>query len=203
MRSEEARQRIGCLVIGNGMSGEGALSGLSAALEEDGVTAAAFCASGGRGLHLELQRAYQAVRRECGVSSIAAAGVGCEAALALAGQLPVDRLVLLTGESWGGRGMLPAALSGPMRRIRAYARRGASFCVADVMILQFGAADRGSSLAELADGLCNCRVWGIALPEEAWINRKDTMKKDICGFLRCGVLPKSLAENSEMCIIYE
>jgi len=58
-------------------------------------------------------------------------------------------------------------------------------------------------LEPLARALCNCRIHGVRLSETAWTNGKEQMKNALCGFLCAGVLPKSLAERAEMCIIYE
>ena len=197
MMPEGARRDTGCMVIGETLSGEGGLSGLSSLLAKSGAATEIFCEVPGEALHPALQRGYQRVRLHCRQSAIAAAGGGCDAALALAGQLPVDRLALVTG-SFGGE-----PPRGPRRRIRSYARRNAAFCVAEVLILQFGPAEGWLELEPLARALCNCRIHGVRLSEAAWTNGKEQMKNALCGFLCAGVLPKSLAERAEMCIIYE
>lgn len=199
MLAERASGTVGCLVIDGFASGEDSLSGLSSFLNARGVRAAAFCPNGGR-LHAELQRAYQRVRGAGDVAAIAAAGTACDAALALAGQLPADRLVLIGGARAGGT--LPDDWRGQLRRIRAFARRNAVFCVADVLAVE-PLSDAGlDRLDRLGRALCNSRFRGAAVREDLWINRKEVLKMGVYRFLCDGVLPKSLAENPEMCIIY-
>ena len=201
MQAERNAQAVGCLVIGDDMSGEGAISGLCAFLKERGAAASVFSSHQPPALHSELQRAYQAIRRQRAISAIVAAGAGCDAALALAGQLPVDRLALLTGVGPDGS-TENDSLAGPLRRIRAYARRGEALCVSDVLVVQAGDAPRHLRLEYLAEALVNCRVCGVKLPSGTWANRKENIKMGFYRFLVDGVLPKSLAESAEMCIIY-
>lgn len=183
----------GCLFIEDFSNGPGMLSGPCASLEAAGVRTAVFT-PGPEGLHLSLQRAYQRLRGPDGSGGVVAVGSACACALALSAQLPVDRQVLI--DPWRG-GPLPWAL----RRVRAYARRNAVFCLADTLIVDPPGAD--PRLTErLAGDLCNSRVWALRAGEDLWSNRKEVLNSWILQFLCDGEWPKSLAENSEMCIIY-
>ena len=194
---ERREYAAGCLLIACDGFEEDDCSGLSAFLNGRGMLAEAFEGWQSENPHLALQCAYQSVRRRCARSAILGIGAGCHAALALAGQLPVDRLVLLTGA-----GIVAERLAGTLRRLRAYARRNAALCVAEVLILQAGEAERGLSMPALQRALANCRVSGAQFPAIWRSERKDQMNMAVYRFLSEGVLPKNLAEKSEMCIIY-
>ena len=190
---------IGCLLIDCFTPGEFALSGLCAFLGERGVRAERFVPGVGGKLHIGLQRAYQRVRVDGGTSGVIATGSGIDAALALAVQLPVDRLVLLDAP-------VKAAYTGPLvrelRRISAYARKNRVFCVSDVLALQADAEGFRFDFDALCRDMPNCRMTRLCVSGNMWTNGKETLKTTIYHFLRDGVLPKSLAENPEMCIIY-
>ena len=188
--------RAGCLLIGDLLFEPEALSDWLSFLSEKGLCAEAFRPGEGE-LHLSLQRAYQRVRQEDGLSMILAAGSGCDCALALAGQLPVDRLALIHPLDWRARGGRAAALN----RVRRYARRGASFCVADVLMLP-GLHTAPGLVRQWEKALCNSRVTCSETTEDMWTNRKEVIKLAVYRFLMEGLPPKSLAQNSEMCIIY-
>ena len=162
-----------------------------------GLRAERFIPNDPRNLHIALQRAYQRVRRDDAPSGILAYGTGCDCALALASQLPTDRLALLSPLDWQGGG----PQSRQLRRIRSYARRGAAFCVSRVLIVPglFTAPDLPDRLRR---ALCNSRVIVLEGRQAQEEKSKEVLKTAILHFLRHGVLPKSLAENPEMCIIY-
>ena len=186
---------IGCLLIDDLLPGGASLAPLEAAMVPGGFRAARFSAEPAPQLHHALQRAYQRVRRDGDVNALVGLGAGCDAALALAGQLPVDRLALLGPTDW----RMGGPWARPLRRVREYARRGAVFCVADVLLMP------GADMApcqRLRRALCNSRVTLFRPSEAALLKDKDILKTAILHFLRHGVLPKSLAENPEMCIIY-
>ena len=188
---------IGCLIIDEPLQPVGALKPLAQALHQAGIRTAEFVPRDPRRLHLALQNAYQQVRRDDAVNGIVALGSGCDCALALASQLPTDRLALLEPLNWRSEGELGRQLG----RVRRYARRGAAFCVSDVLILPGPCTD--PDLPErLRRALCNSRVALLEVPDPAAPEGKELIKTAILHFLRHGVLPKSLAENPEMCIIY-
>lgn len=188
--------RAGCLLIGDLLFEPEALSDWLPFLLEKGIRAEVF-RPGTDDLHLSLQRAYQQVRQEDGLSTILAAGTGCDCALALAGQLPVDRLALIHPLDWQGRG----GMADRLKPIRRYARRGASFCVADILILP-GLHTAPELVEDWEKALCNSRVSKLETSEDMWTNRKEVLKLAVYRFLIEGLPPKSLAQNSEMCIIY-
>ena len=187
---------LGCLLIGDLVFEPEALAGWSGFLSEHGALVESFRPGAGD-VHLSLQRAYQRARREDGISAILAAGSGCDLAVALAGQLPVDRLALLNPLDWAGRG----GLSGQLDRIRRYAWRGADLCVADVLLLP-GLHTPPELPGRWRRALRNSRLHLWEPAEEMWTNRKEVLKLAVLQFLLDGEPPKSLAENAEMCIIY-
>ena len=189
-------RNTGCLVIGDAFCEADGMNDLLKCLTEQGVRAEAFRISEQQSLYHDLQMAYQRVRRDDAPSAIAAWGAGCDCALAIAGQLPVDRVILISPRALQARG----ERSKPLARVRRYARRGMAFCVADALIVSFGEAGRAER--ELLEGLCNCRAVLAEFPREAWPKGKKDINLMVSRFLCAGVLPKSLAENSEMCIIY-
>lgn len=187
--------KAGCLLIGDLLFEPEALADWLPFLREKGLRAEAFRPGEGD-LHLSLQRAYQRVRQEDGLSALLAAGSGCDCALALAGQLPADRLALVNPLDWQGRG----GLAGALNRVRRYARRGAGFCVADVLILP-GLHTPPDLVTRWQRELRNCRVHSLGTTEDMWTNRKEVLKLAVYRFLMEGLPPKYLAQNAEMCII--
>lgn len=188
---------LGCLLIDDPLYGCGGLGALAEQLGQRGVRTETFAMDPAGRLYPSLQRAYQRVRRDGTPSGIAALGTGCACALALACQLPADRLALLEPLDGPGAGEIARQL----RRVRAFARRNAAFCVADVLVVP-GPHTEAGALRRLCRDLCNARVTLLEPAEELWSNRKEVLNLGIFHFLRDGVLPKSLAENPEMCIIY-
>ena len=184
---------VSCLVI-DGVGGVGALCGMAEALRERGVAAADYVRDRRQGLHADLQRAYQRIRQLDGVNAIVASGAGCDCALAVAAQLPVDRMVLLCPED-------DCEAPGEFRRVRAYGRRNAALCASDVLLIGWSGRD-DAPLRRLCRSLCACRTAAALAAEDLWTNRKEVLKLGILRFLCEGVPPKSLAENPEMCIIY-
>lgn len=187
----------GCLLIDDPLYDIGGLSALADALARGGLRTETFAWDRTRRLHLSLQRAYQHIRRDGAVNGIAALGAGCDCALALACQLPADRLALLEPMRWRAEG----EAARQMRRIRAFARRNAAFCVADVLIVP-GPHTDADWLARLRRDLNAARVTILRPGGEMWSKRKEVLNLSVFHFLRDGALPKNLAENPEMCIIY-
>ena len=187
---------VGCLLIEDMLFEPDSLAGWAEDLSAMGLRTERFV-PGTEALYPALQRTYQRVRRDGCISAIVAAGTGCDCALALAGQLPVDRLALIHPLDWQGRG----GLAGELNRVRRYARRGEAFCVAEVMIVP--GPQTPEWLPERWRGaLCHSRVCVTQPLEDVWTIRKEVLKLGIFRFLLDGVTPKYLAENPEMCIIY-
>jgi len=178
----QAGRSVGCLVIDDPNSTGGVLAALTGRLQARGVTASRFDITWTEPLYTELQRAYQRVRRDDAVNCLVAGGAGCGCALALASQLPVDRLALVDPFDWRG--------TGPLRRIHRYADRGAALCVCDVLILPGSHTVRGYA-ERLRRELCNCGVQFLS-PAAPGENRS-RWETSILHFLRDGVWPQSLA----------
>ena len=148
-----------------------------------------------RDLWDRLRAELQAVRSGCDICGIVARGTGCAAALALAEQLPVDRLVL-----YAPRLTIPRDEGRQTRRMAAYARRNLSLCVADTLII-----DHGRTPPRLSGWSAHCRVSRLLLPggegDKLYTIREIVSKMAVSCFLHTGELPKTLAQNPEMCII--
>lgn len=115
----------------------------------------------------QAQAALWRARRKGGWVCVAARGSACEIALALASQLPVDRLALLSPLQ-DGRG-LPREL----RRLRAFARRNLALIIAEIAV--FGGDEalmrgflRGNRHSSLC-ALCHDGPEQLALPWEQLI----------------------------------
>ena len=198
--------KIGCLMIDEPMSGENRLSGL---LFPPEIAPFPFDWRAGEGCLGALQSLLQAARKRCGAAAILARGAGCGAALALAEQLPVERLALveprLDVRPARGSILFPdPRLRRDVRRINAYARRNLSLCVADALVIE-GENDRcAERLVRWGLG-ANGRVARLRNAGEAaskWCTICENGLKDaVIAFLRDGDLPNGLAQNPEMCII--
>lgn len=200
---------IGCLYIDDLTAGKKESSGLfcSRILQTDGIAARAFECREGASLWPNLQTALQQVRAAHGSAGIVALGTGCAAALALCEQLPVERLILLFPAQLRGAG---AGKGGDDRarevaRLQRFARMNLALCVCDVLVLH--AAGDACARDLFAGGLrAHSRVVELILSGEAALKflekRPDGLDLALSGFLKSGELPKSLAENPEMCIIY-
>ena len=186
----------GCLLIDDPLYDIHALDATAQALKARGIRAETFRRDGARTMYDALQRAYQRVRRDGAVSGIVAQGAGCDCALALACQLPSDRLVLLEPMRWHDDGPVGRQL----KRIRAFARQNAAFCVADALIVPGPHTDEKLTRRLRHD--LGGTVTLLRPAEEMWSNGKEVLNLGIFQFLRDGVWPKFLAEKSEMCIIY-
>jgi len=187
----------GCLLIDDPLCPIGALDATARTLHENGVWTEVFRWDGNGRLYASLQKAYQRVRRDKALNGIAAMGAGCDCALALACQLPADRLVLLEPMEWRA----PGERARQLRRIRNFARQNAAFCVSDVLVIT-GEHTSDRHIARLRRELASARLTLLRSAGELWSNRKEVLNLGIFHFLQDGVLPKSLAENPEMCIIY-
>ena len=129
-------------------------------------------------------------------------GSGSAGAIAIAAQLQVDRLILIQPRKYTDKDN--PFLTRSMNRLHAFARRYAFFCVADVLIADSAQMRRAW---EITDSLVQCRISTMRLcgsdEKNICTNGESVFKTAIYRFLSTGELAKSLAENSEMCIIYE
>ena len=207
MRAES--MSAGCLCIDDITSGTSDPSGPFLFRGLSGVETWPFRCPEGENLWDGLRVALQALRKRWETVGVAAQGTGCAAALALAEQLPVDRLALvdpllsIRGTGRGGGAM--SADARVLRRIAAFARRNLSLCVSDTLIVETGADC--VDCRRLADALStHCRVerirFDVKTGEKLYKIREIEVKQAISRFLQAGERQKPLAENPEMCIIY-
>lgn len=143
-----------------------------------------------------------------------AAGTGCAPALALACQLPVEKLVLidpaapvrLSLRSRGHAGAEARRRDRALRRLAAFARRNLPLCVSDVLIVGHGVENGEDALRRAYGNPVNCRVRRLVVPGESdkdlYTIREFAVKAAISRFLHPIESSKPLAENPEMCIIY-
>lgn len=206
MKPEGACSTIGCLMIDDLMSGGGRLAGLSACLQTLGLNVCEFSRNEGANLHAQVQTSYHKVRNASDIACVLAAGTGCAAALALSEQLPVDRMVLIDDGRTPHTGGASAAWRRQVNRLAGFARRNLTFCVSDVLLLNLDGKGGRRRLETILRGLCHGQAYLMDLcddfQDDFWTTHENVLKKAIYAFLEDGELPKSLAENSEMCIIY-
>lgn len=213
--TESKRGGVGCLVIDNLRPGENSLSGLLSAC---GARPFGYEWRPGAPLMDQLRTLLHRARVECGAASILARGTGCGAALALAEQLPVERLALIepgealrpfrSAHAMGATratGVLCASDRRQLCRINAFARRNLSLCVSDTLVIEGERSDGWRRLDE--GGLsAHSRLYRLAIDAESgeimYTNCENALKRAIIAFLCAGDLPKDLAENREMCITY-
>lgn len=204
----EARNAVGCLVIDDPLAGEGTLPGLSSFVDAARLRVAPFRWREAAEVHGALQNALHALRQACPSTVVAARGLGCGAALALAAQLPVERLALIEPRVALPKRIethMPASLGRQLRRLCLFARRNLSLCVCDALIVEGPRARQARALARAGLG-AHCRVLRLeamgVCDKLLCPNGEFDVKEAVSRFLWRGELPKSLAENPEMCIIY-
>lgn len=207
------RDSVGCLFIGDALGRKGN-AGPSWARDIPGVELRAFRCADARGLWDRLQCALQALRSERGFCPIMAVGTGCAAALALACQLPVEKLVLIdparparpfaaTERAAGGD---DARAQKALRRLAGFARRNLPLCVSDMLIVDQGSTEGEDALRRAYGSPVNCRTRRLSISggwdKDLYTIREFEVKEAISRFLQPADARKPLAENSEMCIIY-
>ena len=208
-------ESVGCLFIDDLLSSG---TGFGKALRARGIPGVDIrtlqCADESA-LWERLQTALQEIRAGYGACSLMAAGTGCAAALALACQLPVERIVLADPALPVRRTLAPVGGAGNQenlrryrtaRRLAAFARRNLALCVSDILVVEGSAAESGRSPWRGLGKPVNCRVGRLAIwgesAKDLYTIREIAVKEAISRFLHSGEMPKPLAEISEMCIIY-
>lgn len=171
---------IGCLLIGE--TAHGRMRALRDRLDARGIATVGVARQGN--LLNGAQEGLRAARRPGG-ACVAAEGELWAAALALAAQLSVERIVLI----------LPTDRRDPrddwerqIERLKGYARRNLFFCVSDVLVLERpgdGRSDRRMDL--VCRRLCNARVRRMPLPEDP--RSCASALETAVNFLEAGVLP--------------
>ena len=217
MTKAPGRKGVECLYIDGAGLGLGSPGAPSWAFGLTDVEMRPFRCTNARGLWDQLQSALQRLDAGRGGRAIMAVGEGSAAALALASQLPVARIVLMDPVPVRGRwrrdhrsypGKNPEAedVLRKVRRLAGFARRNLSLCVCDLLIVEHGRG-AGRHGAVGAYGVpVNCRATRLLLNDECakdlYTIREFAVKEAISCFLHTGEVPKPLAENPEMCIIY-
>ena len=218
MASARVRETVGCLYLDDASFGLRGPDESCRTPDIPKVETRPFRCSDARRLWDELQTALQGLRAEWGACSVMAVGGGCAPALALASQLPTDRVVLVNpapsgpGDRFrrfrpdGGADVEAARVRRTLQRLAAFARRNLSLCVSDMLTVEDGTGDGGRWARRAFGKPVNCRVkrlvYGGDCAKELYTIREFAVKEAISCFLRTGEVPKLLAENSEMCIIY-
>lgn len=206
------RESVGCLFIGDIASGCSCQENGAWARSVPGVDVQIFRCPEPRRLWDALQGALHEIRRGQGEAAIMAVGTGCAGALALACQLPVEKLVLIEPSlpvrvSHTGPGCTRARQMGRMaRRLAAFTRRNLPLCVSDILTVECRRDDDGGEARYIYGNPVNCRVRRLLLrgksAKELYTIREFEVKEAISRFLHPTEAPKPLAENPEMCIIY-
>lgn len=201
----KAGHTTGCLMIEDFSSERGRVSGLYDYLNAQGVQTEIFDWNGEGCVHTRLQNAFYSVRKNCERTGIVAVDGGIDGAIALSAQLPVEGMVLIcTGED------VARAEGGDMRRqfrrLSRFARRNMTFCVSDVLLISEKTGTGQDRADRIAKMLVNCASIGRLLHaknnDKIWTDYEWAMNNQIYRFLFGEEFTKSLAENSEMCIIY-
>ena len=189
--SKTRNRPVGCILIDEPTSGENLLSGLSF---PDGIAPHAFHRPAGERPLPALQTLLQRVRREYGAACVLARGTGCMAALALAEQLPVERLALVEPACEPAWALIRA------RRFTGFAMRNLALCVSDALIVD-GADARLAR--RLERGLsANGRVKRLPPPDKTGPDLcticENRLRNAVFAFLLGEDLPKDLAKTPEM-----
>ena len=185
---------LACLLIDDFVETHPGLNGWADAMRRAGLRTGIFRGDARLNLYDRLQTAYQALRRG-GPATVLGVGAGGAAALALADHLPVSRLALIDVDlKWRGAAS----------RLTRFASANAALCVSDVLVIAGDDAERQWRSARRT--LPNARVSGLAClggcGKYLQTDCEKALLKAVTAFLRSGELPKNLAENGEMCIIY-
>ncbi|MDO4866316.1 MAG: hypothetical protein Q4C10_07130 [Clostridia bacterium] len=200
---------MGCVVIDDFLSGMSRLSGLSSFLASKGMRVQTPKPAGAGELLSALQDALQAARSGTGGASAVACGTGCGAALALAEQLPVERLALIDPRPprRAAGSCADGALYRRSVRLDRFARRNLALCVSDMLVI--GARQAGPGCPQpafMGAGRFHGRLLSVEFcggdANNLYTDCENVLKNGVYSFLQNGDFPKSLAEKSEMCIIY-
>jgi len=204
---------VGCLYVDGSLFDQYVRDGSDLVSDIPGVEVFPFHCANIRVLWDRLQSALQDLRVEWGAAAAIAVGTGCAPALALACQLPVEKLVLIDpsaparlprrrGHEAPDDGQRVRAL----RRLAAFARRNLPLCVSDMLIVGHGAESGEDALRRAYGNPVNCRVNRLDVrgktDKDLYTIREIAVKAAISRFLNPIESSKLLAENPEMCIIY-
>lgn len=177
---------VGCLLIGETKR----MRALRDRLTARGI-AAMHAASGGD-LLAAAQEGLCAVRRKGG-ACIAAEGELWAAALALAVQLCVERVVLIAPTDFV---KAPKdEVEKQIERLKGFARRNLFFCVSEVLVLEEKTDARSDRrIDSLCKRMCNSRVYRLSLSDQRWTNCEHSPIEAAARFLGEGDFAFSLAK---------
>lgn len=181
MRLNTIREPIGCLLIGETVR----MNALGERLNANGVET--FFAQHSRDLLSSVQEGLYRARRPGGVC-IAAEGEMWAAALALAAQLSVERVVLIEPTD---RFRMPRNdRERQIVRLKSFVRRNLFFCVSDILMLEKDVEQMNA----LCRRMYNARVWRAKLSDERWTNCEHLHIDAAARFLTSGEFAFSLAK---------
>ncbi len=177
---------VGCLLIGESMR----MRALGEKLAARGVDP--VCITHGADLLLSAQEGLRAARRS-GEACIAAEGELWAAALSLAAQLCVDRIVLIAPTDF--MHSPKSELEKQIERLKGFARRNLFFCVSDVLVLEEGLDARSDRRIDLlCRRMCNSRVHRLSMGDQRWTNCEHSPIEAVARFLCEGDFVFSLAK---------
>jgi hypothetical protein len=176
---------VGCLLLGDSMN----MRALGEALREQGVDTAE--PSGCGDLFISVQEGLRAARR-CGGVCIAAEGEWWTAALALAAQLCVDRIVLIAPTEY--RMPPDTGFDRQFKSLRCYVRRNLFFCVSEVLVLETEEACAERQMNSVLNSLRNARVYRLKTDDQRWTNCEFSLVEAVVSFLQSGEFMFSLAK---------
>lgn len=186
------RTDIGCLILGQ----TAWMTALESRLSEYGVIAVR-----GRedeNLFTSAQEGLCAARRPGGVC-VAAEGELWAAALSLAAQLCVDRVVLVAPTDHPNKSTNEQEKQ--IARLKGFARRNLFFCVSEVLVLECGVDARSQKRMDaVLRRLCNAHVHRLSVRENL-LHGEDMAVEAAACFLADGEFGFSLAKRNKMCII--
>ena len=209
------RKSVGCLYIDGRLFERHVCDGSVFVSDIPGVKLYPFHCANIHDLWDRLQSALHDIRAEWGAAAAIAVGTGCAPALALACQLPVEKLVLIgpAAPAWPSRLLRKGNEDADdgrrlraLRRLVAFARRNLPLCVSDMLVVGQGAESGEDALRRAYGNPVNCRVNRLDVrgknDKDLYTIREIAVKAAISRFLNPIESSKPLAENPEMCIIY-
>lgn len=177
---------VGCLLIGETKR----MRALRERLTARGVDTASPSPSGD--LLTSVQEGLYAARRRGG-ACVAAEGELWAAALALAAQLSVERVVLIAPTDRAGSPK--DDYQKQIERLKGFACRNLFFCVSEVLVLEDAPDERSAKrIDSVCRRLCNARVHRLSLTDQRWTNCKHSPIEAAARFLDEGDFAFSLAK---------
>ena len=177
---------VGCLLLGETKR----IRALCDSLNARGIDAVITAKDGD--LLTAAQEGLYAARRRGG-TCIAAEGEMWAAALALAAQMCVERILLIAPTDHPK----PAKddREKQIERLKGFARRNLFFCVSEILVLEEKNDARSDRKIDiLCRRMCNSRVYRISLADQRWTNCEHSPIEAAARFLDDGEFAFSLAK---------